>query len=203
MHSYYFKEFISFRSLFLAECFERLSFFGLKAMLVLWLTKGLSLEDETSFLTYGAFFALTYMTPVIGGWFCDHLWGSRRTLKLGVTLEILGYILLALASVDFIYLGLGFIAFGAGFFKTAMMNLLGQAYKDFPHRRDAGFSVFYLTINVSGFLGPFICAALGETYGWHYGFFLCAGSALLSLIFFLKGSGFLKKVSQDISDPIF
>lgn len=173
--------------LFFAEMWERFSYYGLRAMLVLYMTSELLYADEKSYGIYATYTALVYTTPIIGGILADQILGKRRAIILGGILIGLGHLVLAIPTHDLFFYGLAFIISGTGLFKANISALLGQLYHHGDPRRDAGFTLFYVGINVGSFIAPLICGTVGELYGWHYGFGLAAIGMLTGLITFYRG----------------
>ncbi|GAC1647759.1 MAG: peptide MFS transporter [Gemmatimonadaceae bacterium] len=163
---------------------ERFSFYGLRALLVLYLVKALRWPSGSASLLYGAYTGSVYLTPLIGGWLADRLLGTRRSLVIGGLLIAIGHFLLAFgpgktgseplpphATAMFVfYAGLACVVAGTGFFKPNVSTMVGQLYRVGDVRRDAGFTIFYMGINVGAAAAPFVCGWLGERVGWHYGF---------------------------------
>ena len=177
--------------LFFAEMWERFSYYGMRAILVLFMTKELLFSDTLSFMVYGAFTAFVYMTPVFGGMIADKLLGFTKAIKLGSVLIILGHISLALPDLDalpdhaFFYIGLSFIIVGTGFFKANVSSMVGHLYEKNDPRRDSGFTIFYMGINLGAFLASISVAIVAQWLGWHYGFGLAAIGMLLGLLTFI------------------
>ncbi|MEM9822648.1 MAG: peptide MFS transporter, partial [Bacteroidota bacterium] len=178
--------------LFFAELWERFSFYGMRALLTLYMTKQLLYSDEMSIGVYATYGSLVYATPLIGGFVADQLIGYRKAIILGGILMAIGHFMLAIEDPIFFYGALSIIIVGNGFFKPNISSLLGTLYKKEDNRRDAGFTIFYLGINIGGMVAPLICAYLAEQYGWHYGFGLAGLGMLLGLVFFYRG------LNQDI-----
>lgn len=175
--------------LFFAEMWERFSFYGLRALLILYMTSQLSFSDEKSYGVYAAYFTLVYLSTLLGGVVADKILGNRKAIICGGILITLGHTFLSFAELNqaFFFAGLGFIVGGTGLFKTNISSLLGQLYSKDDPRRDAGFTFFYVGINVGGLLAPLICGYIGEAWGWHYGFGIASIGMLAGLITFMKG----------------
>lgn len=183
--------------LFATEMWERFNYYGMRAILVLFLTKALAFDKAFASSLYGSYTSLSYLTPLIGGFVADRYWGNRRSIIVGGLLMALGeFILFGCASVyntsqelsTFLFFsGLGFMIAGNGFFKPNISSMVGQLYPEKDRRIDAAYTIFYMGINVGGALGPAICGAVGDTgnpadFKWS---FLAAGIAmLLSVITF-------------------
>ncbi|HLF33222.1 MAG TPA: oligopeptide:H+ symporter, partial [Cyclobacteriaceae bacterium] len=164
--------------LFFAELWERFSFYGMRALLVLYMTKELFTEmvrgesDARSYGIYGAYNALLYAAPVIGGLLADRLLGFRYAIILGGLIMAAGQFTLAstIGSQLFFFIGLAMIAAGNGFFKPNISSFLGTFYEKNDTRKDSGFTLFYMGINVGAFLAPVTCGYLGERIDWSLGF---------------------------------
>lgn len=183
--------------LFATEMWERFNYYGMRAILVLFLTKALAFDKVFASSLYGSYTSLSYLTPLIGGFVADRYWGNRRSIITGGLLMALGeFILFGCASVyqsqpdlsTFLFFtGLGFMITGNGFFKPNISSMVGQLYPEGDRRVDAAYTIFYMGINVGGALGPAVCGFVGDTgdpsdFKWS---FLAAGIAmLLSVIVF-------------------
>lgn len=196
--------------LFLTEMWERFTFYGMRALLILFMISGASFPafgDEKANLTYGAYQALVYAMPVFGGMLADRLIGARKAIFWGGILMALGNFVLAVPdTIMGFYLGMGCIVVGNGFFKPNISSMVGQLYGPNDPRRDAGFSLFYMGINIGAFLGSLLCGWIGQTYNWHYGFGLAGLFMILGLMVFRSGQKTLgpigsvpESVAQDSS----
>jgi len=177
--------------LFFSEMWERFSFYGMRALLVLYMTKSLLYSDSMAYGVYGAYGALVYASPVIGGLVADRLLGYRKAIVLGGILFVCGHFLMAIPNETAMYVALAFLCLGNGFFKPNVSSLVGKLYPEGDPRRDSGFTIFYMGINLGAFLSPLICGLVGETFGWHYGFGLAGVGMLVGLCVFLKGQKLL------------
>ncbi len=173
--------------IFFAEMWERFSFYGFRALLVFYITSQFSYSQEKAYGIYGTYAALVYTTPIIGGLIADRILGDRKAIILGGIMIALGHICLFMVGETLFYIGLAFIISGTGLFKANLASLLGKLYPHGDHRRDAGFTLYYVGINLGGFLSPIICGYVGEVYGWHYGFSLAALGMIAGLVFFIRG----------------
>lgn len=179
--------------LFFAEMWERFSYYGMRALLVLYLTKHFIFGDGQANLTYGAYTALVYITPVIGGWLADRYLGGRKAVLFGGILISIGHFCLAVEGpegatgryLDFFFLGLAFVIVGTGFLKANISAIVGTLYRRDDMRRDPAYTIFYMGINLGAFLGALVCGALGETVGWAYGFGAAGIGMVLGLIVFV------------------
>ncbi|MEO1623915.1 MAG: peptide MFS transporter [Bacteroidota bacterium] len=174
--------------LFFAELWERFSFYGMRALLTLYMTKQLLFTDDMSFGIYAAYMSLVYITPTFGGLIADRIIGYRKGIILGGILMALGHFLLTFESPIFFYTSLAFIIVGNGFFKPNISSMVGRLYEAGDERRDAGFTIFYMGVNIGGAVAPLLCAWLAELYGWHYGFVLAGIGMLVGLVFFFRGT---------------
>lgn len=166
---------------------ERFSFYGMRALLTLYLTKQMGYSDEAAYAVFGAYGALVYAFPVVGGLLADRLLGYRLAIVLGGLLMAVGHFVLTFPSELTFFAALALICLGNGFFKPSISSLVGALYEPGDERRDGGFTIFYMGINLGAFLAPILCGTLGETYGWHYGFGLAGIGMLCGLAWFLLG----------------
>ncbi|TXN38190.1 MFS transporter [Flagellimonas hymeniacidonis] len=177
--------------LFFAELWERFSFYGMRALLTLYMVnvifEALSTRDYAAAAVYASYGSLVYASTVIGGKISDSILGMRSSIFLGGILMALGHFVLAIEHNTAFFLALAFIIVGNGFFKPNISTFVGTLYKDGDHRKDSGFTIFYMGINIGGFISPLLCGWLGETYGWHYGFGLAGIGMLTGLLFFWSG----------------
>ncbi|WP_413060787.1 peptide MFS transporter [Sphingomonas carotinifaciens] len=181
--------------LFFTEMWERFSYYGMRAILVFYLTKHFLFTDEPAFGIYAAYTSLVYVTPVIGGYLADRYLGARRAVLAGGIFIAFGHILIALVEgpqgaqggyLNGFYLALASIVVGTGFLKANISVLVGQLYARDDARRDPAFSIFYMGINVGGSLGPIVCGVLGETVGWAWGFGAAGVGMVLGLVAFIS-----------------
>ncbi len=178
--------------LFFAELWERFSYYGMRALLILFMTKQLLMADGDSYVIYGAYTALVYASGVVGGYIADKFLGNRLAIYMGGVLIAMGHFTLAMPIDQSLFMGLAFIILGTGFFKANISSLLGQFYQKNDPRRDGGFTIFYMGVNIGGFLSPLVCGYVGERFGWHYGFALAGFGMLLGLLVLMRGSDVLK-----------
>ncbi len=177
------------RTLFFTEMWERFSYYGMRALLVLFLVKavnagGLGFSDEVATAIYGLYVAGVYLAALPGGWIADRLLGAQRAVWVGGLLIAAGHFTLALPSSQSFFLGLVLIVLGTGLLKPNISALVGQLYPEGGARRDAGFTIFYMGINLGAAIGPLICGALGERVNWHYGFAAAGFGMVLGLVQF-------------------
>lgn len=185
--------------LFFAEMWERFSYYGMRALLIFYLTKHWLFSDEKSGIIYGAYTALVYITPVLGGYLADKWLGQRKAVLYGAVLLTFGHFLMGFegdggqgaAALNIFWLALAFIIVGSGFLKANISVIVGQLYPRTDVRRDGAYTIFYMGINLGAALGSLLCGYLGETYGWSYGFGAAGVGMLLGLIVFIWGKPFL------------
>ncbi|WP_262694302.1 peptide MFS transporter [Kordiimonas aquimaris] len=193
---------------FLTEMWERFSFYGMRAILVLYLTKHFLFNAGEANLIYGAYLGMTYLLPILGGYFADRYLGSRKAVVYGGLLLVLGHISLAFEGptaqlidgvvvrnenyLSIFYLSLALIITGVGFLKANISTVVGSLYGPTDPRRDGGFTIFYMGINIGSFLATIIVAGVGEIYGWGYGFGLAGIGMLFGLMTFLWGQHLLE-----------
>ena len=176
-------------TLFFTEMWERLSFYGMRALLVLFMvdqvaTGGLGLTDQTATAIYGIYTAGVYLAALPGGWIADRLLGAQRAILFGGLLIAAGHFVLGVPAQRTFYLGLVLVVLGTGLLKPNISALVGQLYPEGGARRDAGFTVFYMGINLGAALGPLVCSSLGEKINWHYGFAAAGVGMVLGLVQF-------------------
>ncbi len=174
-------------TLFFTEMWERFSYYGTRALLVLFMvdavkTGGLGLDDKVATSIYGLYTAGAYLACLPGGWVADRLFGARRAVWYGGIIIALGHFTLAIPRVETFYLGLILVVTGTGLLKPNVSAMVGQLYPEGGARRDAGFTIFYMGINLGAAIGPLICSTLGEKYNWHYGFAAAGVGMALGLI---------------------
>ena len=173
-------------TLFFAEMWERFSYYGMRALLVLYMMKGfLGLADGEAYKVYGAYTALVYATPFIGGIIADKILGGRHAVVLGGILMAIGHGIMMIESEWPFFFALAFLVVGNGFFKPNISTMVGSLYPPGSERRDAGFTLFYMGINLGAAMAPLICGYIGEKYGWHNGFGLATIGMLIGLCIFI------------------
>lgn len=173
-------------TLFFAEMWERFSYYGMRALLVFYMIKGfLGYGDKVAYGVYGAYTALVYASPFIGGMVADKILGARRSVVLGGLLMAAGHLLMTIEQTWAFYGALGLLICGNGFFKPNISTMVGSLYKEGSHKRDGGFTIFYMGINLGAAMSPLLCGYIGETYGWHYGFGLATIGMLVGLAVFV------------------
>ena len=169
--------------LFFAEMWERFSYYGMRALLVLYLVGQLNYPEKDALKVYGTYTSLVYLTPLVGGWLADNFLGKRKSVVIGGTLMMLGH--LAMAFQPLLYQALGLLIIGNGFFKPNISTMVGELYEQGDARRDGAFTIFYMGINLGAFFSPLVCGTLGEKVGWHYGFSAAAIGMFCGLAVFL------------------
>ena len=177
-------------ALFMVELWERFSYYGMRAILVLYMTSelikgGFAFDDATSYGIYGAYGALVYLTPILGGVFADRIMGFRKAIIWGALLMAAGQFTLFADNQTTFFIGLALLVIGNGFFKPNISSMIGKFYPDGDPRRDGAFTIFYMGINLGAALGALLCGYLGETFGWSYGFGAAGVGMLLGLIVFI------------------
>ena len=185
--------------LFFAEMWERFSYYGMRALLIFYLTKHWLFSDGEAGVIYGAYTALVYITPVLGGYLADRWLGQRKAVLYGAVILTFGHFLMGFegtggqdaASLNIFWLALAFIIVGSGFLKANISVIVGQLYPRTDARRDPAYTIFYMGINLGAFLGSLLCGYLGEVYGWSYGFGAAGVGMLLGLIVFIIGKPYL------------
>jgi POT family proton-dependent oligopeptide transporter len=173
--------------LFFTELWERFGFYTLQTILVLYMSKVLDYSDNQAYLIYGIFSAMLYLTPVFGGYLADRWIGFRQSVYFGGFLFILGYLLLVIPGVNWFFSGLSLIMIANGLFKPSVSSLVGELYNADDTRRERGFTIFYMGINVGSMLPPLMTGAIVLAYGWHVGFLLAAIGIVIGMIIFLVG----------------
>lgn len=171
--------------LFFTEMWERFSYYGMRALLVYYMTKHLQFTQEKSSQVYGLYTGFVYFTPLFGGMLADKYFGQRKTVILGGVLMAIGHFLMAFESMFFP--ALVFLILGNGAFKPNISTQVGNLYAPGDHRRDSAFSIFYMGINLGAFFSPLVCGTLGEVYGFHYGFGAAGIGMVIGLLIYLWG----------------
>ncbi len=183
--------------LFGTEAMERFSYYGMRAILVLYLTAateaanpGLGFDREHALAVYAIYTSLVYLTPLVGGMLADRFLGARKSIFIGGLVMMLGEFSLMLSSatsLNFLYLGLALLILGNGFFKPNASTIVGELYEKNDPRRDGAFTIFYMGINVGAFFSPLICGTIGQKFGYNYGFAAAAIGMLLGIVVFFLG----------------
>lgn len=179
--------------LFFTEMWERFSFYGMRVLLINFLTtavisgshfSGWGWGAENAGALYGTYAMLLYITPIFGGILADKFLGYRWAVVIGAAIMTLGHASMAIESPIFLYLGLALLVIGTGFFKPNMTSILSQMYKDFPEKKDGAYTIFYMGVNAGAFFGMMLCGYLAEKIGWHWGFGLAGVFMLLGTLQF-------------------
>jgi POT family proton-dependent oligopeptide transporter len=175
--------------LFLTEMWEIFSYYGMRALLVYYMTKQLLIGQEKASLIYGAYTAMAYFTPIFGGIIADRWLGKRRAVIIGGSIMAAGHFMMTFEPL--FYLALATIALGNGLFLPSLPSQIDGLYRPDDPRRGWAYNVYYVGINMGGFLAPLVCGALGEFYGWHWGFGAAGVGMLLGLIIYVLGGKYL------------
>jgi proton-dependent oligopeptide transporter, POT family len=201
-------------ALFMVELWERFSYYGMRAILVLYMTSelvkgGFGFDDAKAYGIYGAYGALVYLTPIIGGYFADKIMGFRKAILWGAILMALGQFTLFLDNQFTFFIGLALLVIGNGFFKPNISSMIGKFYADGDPRRDGAFTIFYMGINIGAFLTPLTAGAIGEIEGWRYGFLTAGIGMVIGYLVFIwsQSKGWLEthglKPETVTNTPIF
>jgi len=174
-------------TLFFTEMWERFSYYGMRALLVLFMVDairsgGLGLTDEVATSIYGLYTAAVYLAALPGGWLADRLLGAQRSIWYGGIIIAAGHFVLAIPRTETFYLGLVLVVLGTGLLKPNISAIVGDLYPEGGARRDAGFTIFYMGINLGAAIGPLVCSTLGEKLNWHYGFGAAGVGMVLGLV---------------------
>lgn len=185
--------------LFFTEMWERFSFYGMRALLVLFLVSAFGIGGwdwprENALALYGTYLALLYLTPIIGGQLADKYLGYRKAIVIGAIIMTLGHASMAIETEFFLYFGLFLLVIGTGFFKPNMTSFISVLYKDHPEKKDGAYTIFYMGVNAGAFLGIMLCGYLGENVGWSWGFGLAGIFMLLGLLQFTFAQRIFGKV---------
>lgn len=173
--------------LFFTELWERFGFYALQSIVVLYMTQSFHFTDERSYLLYGAFSSLIYFTPVLGGYIADHFIGFRQSVIIGGFLFILGYVFTSFPNEKTFFLGLSIVTLANGFFKPCVSSIVGDLYSKDDPKRDSGFTIFYMGINIGSLIPPIFIGTIVKHFGWHWGFLLAAIGMSFGVITFLVG----------------
>ncbi|MBV7441667.1 peptide MFS transporter [Weeksellaceae bacterium TAE3-ERU29] len=191
--------------LFFTEMWERFSYYGMRAILVLYLiastagdNPGLGWNNDDALSLYGTYTMLVYLMAIPGGWIADKFIGQKKSVLYGGIILVAGHAVLSIEEYWAFYSGLGLIILGVGMLKPNISTMVGGLYKKGDVRRDKGFTIFYIGINIGALLASIIVGYVGETYGWHYGFGLAAIGMTLGLIQYIVGQKYLKHIGNHI-----
>jgi proton-dependent oligopeptide transporter, POT family len=189
-------------TLFFTEMWERFSYYGMRALLILFMTAplasgGLGFDTASAGAVYGLYTSMVYMATLPGGWIADRLIGQRRAVLYGGMIIALGHFSMALPSLSTFYFGLFLIVIGTGLLKGNVSVIVGQLYSERDQRRDAGFSIFYMGINLGAFLAPLVCGYLGQQINWHLGFGAAGIGMTLGVIQYVLGGKYLGNAGME------
>jgi POT family proton-dependent oligopeptide transporter len=176
--------------LFFVEMWERMSYYGMRALLVLYMTAattagGFGWSTAEALSLYGTYTGLVYLTPLLGGFLADRYLGLRKSVTIGATIMMIGHIAMAFPGITALYIGLGCLILGNGFFKPAMGQLVGGLFAEGDPRKDGAYTIFYVGVNTGAFIAPFIAGTLGTRMGFHWGFGAAAVGMFIGQILFL------------------
>ncbi|MGC3025153.1 peptide MFS transporter [Burkholderia sp. DN3021] len=195
----------SFTTVFLIEMWERFGYYGMAALLVLFMVDRLGFTDSHANLTWGAFTALVYAAPSIGGWIGDKVLGARRTMIIGAAVLCAGYLMLAVPNdhLTYMYASLGVIVVGNGLFKANAANLVRRIYEGDDARIDSAFTIYYMAVNIGSTVSMLATPWIKDHWGWHAAFAVCCGGMLLAILNFMLMHRTLAHVgSQPDEQPI-
>lgn len=177
--------------LFFTEMWERFSYYGMRALLVIFLTEAFTSDNpgwewprENALSLLGTYTMMVYLTPILGGYIADKKIGYRLAVVIGALLMTLGHASMALETPTFLYLGIAFLIFGNGFFKPNMTSIISKMYVDHPEKKDGAYTIFYMGVNAGAFLGIMLCGYLGEMISWSFGFGLAGIFMFLGMLQF-------------------
>jgi POT family proton-dependent oligopeptide transporter len=171
--------------LFLTNMWEQFSYYGMRALLVYYMTRSLLIEQGHSSFIYGGYTAFAYFTPIVGGTIADRWLGKRRAVTIGATVMAAGHFMMAFQPA--FYFALATIAIGNGLFLPTLPSQINDLYRADDPRRAWAYNVYYVGVNIGGFLAPLVCGTLGELYGWHWGFGAAGIGMLVGLVIYLAG----------------
>ena len=180
--------------LFLTQMWEQFSYYGMRALLVYYMTRELLLGQEKASLIYGAYTATAYFTPIFGGMLADGWLGKRRAVILGAAIMAVGHFMMSFDAL--LYVALATIALGNGLFLPSLPSQINDLYEASDPRRARAYNIYYVGINIGGFLAPLICGTLGELYGWHVGFAAAGVGMLAGLGIYMLGGAYLPDQGQ-------
>jgi proton-dependent oligopeptide transporter, POT family len=192
-------------TLFFTEMWERFSYYGMRALLILFMTAapaagGLGFDTVTAGAVYGMYTAMVYMATLPGGWIADRLIGPQRAVLYGGILIACGHFSMAIPSLTTFYLGLVLIVIGTGLLKGNVSVIVGRLYSADDIRRDAGYSIYYMGINTGAFIAPLVCGYLGQRVNWHAGFAAAGVGMVLGLLQYTLGRKFLGEAGRYPAD---
>lgn len=173
--------------LFATEMWERFSYYSIRGLFVLYLTSALAFDTPRATNLYGTFTSLVYLSPLLGGYMADRYFGKNISIIIGGILMAAGHFIMGMGTIGFVYAAMGLIIMGNGFFKPTISSLLGELYEKNDARRDAGFTYFYMGINLGAFIANLVAGTIGEKVGWIYGFWCASAGMIIGLAVFLWG----------------
>ena len=189
--------------LFFTEMWERFSYYGMRALLVIFLIGSISgdnpgwgWEREAALSLLGTYALMVYLTPIMGGYIADRLIGYRNAVVVGALLMTLGHASMALETPLFLYIGIGFLIIGNGFFKPNMTSIISKMYEEHPEKKDGAYTIFYMGVNAGAFLGIMLCGYLGEKVAWSYGFGLAGIFMFLGMLQFYFAAPIFGKIGD-------
>ncbi|WP_435254283.1 peptide MFS transporter [Tenacibaculum sp. A30] len=187
--------------LFFTEMWERFSYYGMRALLILFFTASLMDEGwgwprEWAYAIFGTYTSLVYLSTMVGGYFADNVIGIRKAVVLGAVLMTIGHGCMAIETPFFIYAGLGFLVIGSGFFKPNMTSIISEMYKGKEEKKDGAYTIFYMGVNAGAFLGILLCGYLGEKVGWSWGFGVAGIFMLFGMLQFWFAQGIFGKIGD-------
>ncbi|MFZ4057725.1 MAG: peptide MFS transporter [Ferruginibacter sp.] len=185
--------------LFFTEMWERFTFYGNRALLILFMVNYLHFDDAKGNIIYGVYQSLIYAMPVLGGMLADKLLGQQRSIIWGGILLAIGSLVMAIPVKESFFIGMGILIVGNGYFKPNISTIVGSLYKDNDPRKDAGFSLFYMGINVGSLFGGLLCGWIGQQYNWHAGFGLAGLFMILGLVVFIRNKHILGPIGIEPS----
>ncbi|MEU7169194.1 oligopeptide:H+ symporter [Streptomyces morookaense] len=206
---------IGLAPLFMTEMWERFSYYGMRALLVVYLIAGgpdakagslgggLAMPKASSVAIYSVYVAMVYLLAMPGGWIGDRIWGPRKTVTVAASTIMCGHLLLAVPGKPTFFIGLALVAIGSGLLKANISTMVGHLY-DGPKdpRRDGGFTIFYMAINIGAFFAPLVIGTVGQKVSWHLGFSIAAVGMAIGLAFFLWGTRHLNPRSSEVPTPL-
>jgi len=188
---------LGFIALFLIEMWERFGYYGMTAVVVLFMVQKLGYTDDRASLTFGAFTAMAYAVPAVGGWIGDRVLGSRRTAVLGAIMLAAGYALLAVPYRPLLFFALGVVAVGGGIFKANPANLISKLYEGDTAKIDSAFTLYYMAVNTGSTLSQIATPLIAIWLGWHVAFAVCAAGLLVGIVNYLFMRRYLAHVGSD------
>jgi proton-dependent oligopeptide transporter, POT family len=188
-------------TLYFTEMWERFSYYGMRALLILYMVgstqqPGLGFGERRAATIYGIYTMAVYLAGIPGGWVADRFLGHYRAVLIGGIIIAAGHFSMAIPGLPFFFLGLGLIVIGTGLLKPNVSSMVGSLYRRDDSRRDAGFSLFYMGINLGAFIAPLICGWLGQKWNWHFGFAAAGVGMIIGLIQYVAGKRYLTPVPE-------